>query len=282
MSRNKRIARRAFSYAYKYLLLVIALVIVLGPFAWMVTGSLKGNNEVLSFPPTFFPETLRFDNYVEVFRYQPFANQFFNSIIVLVAVVAITLVVATTAGYAFARVRIPGASIIFLVLLMGIYIPAESTLVPLYRMSAALGWLDTLIPLILIPALASPIAMFVMRQAFLALPAEFGEAATLDGAGRWRIMVQIYVPMVRPALAATTVLTAFYTWNSFLYPLIFLRTRENFTVPLGIAQYEDAYSGPLWSIQLAAATLSVIPVIIVFLLAQRQIISGMTAGGVKS
>jgi multiple sugar transport system permease protein len=281
MSRNSLTPRRAVSYGLRYLLLLAVLVIVLGPFLWMVTGSLKGNNEVLSFPPTFFPDVLRFDNYVEVFRYQPFANQFVNSIVVLVAVVAITLVVSTMAGYAFARVRIPGASIIFLVLLMGIYIPAESTLVPLYRMAASFGWIDTLIPLILIPALASPIATFVMRQAFLALPGEFGEAATLDGAGRWRILLQIYVPMVRPALAATTVLTAFYTWNAFLYPLIFLRTRENFTVPLGIAQYEDAYSGPLWSIQLAAATLSVIPVVIVFLVAQKQIISGMTAGGIK-
>ena len=154
MSRNSLTPRRAVSYGLRYLLLLVVLVIVLGPFLWMVTGSLKGNNEVLSFPPTFFPDVLRFDNYVEVFRYQPFANQFVNSIVVLVAVVAITLVVSTMAGYAFARVRIPGASIIFLVLLMGIYIPAESTLVPLYRMAASFGWIDTLIPLILIPALA--------------------------------------------------------------------------------------------------------------------------------
>ena len=278
---SSRLLRRGVSYGARYLLLMAVLVVVLGPFLWMVSGSLKGNNEVLSFPPTFLPEVLRFDNYVEVFRYQPFAQQFLNSILVLVAVVAITLVVSTTAGYAFARVRIPGASVIFLVLLMGIYIPAESTLVPLYRMIASFGWIDTLVPLILIPALASPFATFVMRQAFLGLPKEFGEAATIDGAGRWRILVQVYLPMVRPALAATTVLTSFYTWNSFLYPLIFLRTRENFTVPLGIAQYEDPYSGPLWSVQLAAATLSVIPVIVVFLVAQKQVISGMTAGGVK-
>lgn len=281
MSLNNRAVRQGVSYGVKYLLLMVVLVIVLGPFIWMVTGSLKGNNEVLSFPPSFVPEVPRFDNYVEVFRYQPFARQFLNSILVLGAVVAITLVVSTMAGYAFARIRIKGASIIFLVLLMGIYIPAESTLVPLYRMVAAFGWIDTLVPLIVIPALSSPIATFVMRQAFLALPGEFGEAATLDGAGRWRILAQVYLPMVRPALAATTVLTAFYSWNGFLYPLIFLRTRTNFTVPLGIAQYEDPYSGPLWSVQLAAATLSVIPVVIVFLVAQKQIISGMTAGGIK-
>lgn len=275
--------KRIVKYAFQYLLLSIVLVIVLGPFLWMVSGSLKSTSEVLSFPPTFFPKQFRWENYVEVFTYQPFAQQFLNSTLVLLAVLAITMVVSTMAGYALARVRIPGATIIFMLLLMGIYIPGESILVPLYRMLSAIGMIDSLVPIVLLGVFTSAalISTFVMRQAFLALAPEYGEAATLDGASRWRIMLQVYMPMARPALASVVVLTAFYTWNSFLYPLVFLRSRGNFTVPLGIAQYEDIYSGPLWGAQLAAATLSVIPVVIVFLVAQRHVVSGLAAGGIK-
>lgn len=285
MRQNKRRLprRKVVGLVLRYVALTGVALAVMWPFLWMITSSLKSSADVLSWPPTFLPEDPRWENYVEVFTYQPFARQFLNSILVLIAVVAITIAASAMAGYALARLRIRGASLIFLVLLMGIYMPAESTLVPLFNFFSAIDLVDTLTPIVLLSAFTTTglIATFVMRQSFLGLQPEFGEAATLDGAGRWRIFLQVYLPMVRPSLAAVVVLTAFYTWNSFLYPLIFLRSRTNFTVPLGIVQYEDIYSGPLWGIQLAAATLSVIPVVVVFLLAQKHVVAGLTAGGVK-
>jgi multiple sugar transport system permease protein len=268
----------------KYLLLCFVVVLVIFPFLWMVSGSLKGNNEVLSYPPTFIPQVIRWENYAEVFVFQPFAQQFLNSVIVMTLVCAITLCVSTMAGYAFARVPVKGASIIFLILLTGIFIPGEATIVPLYRMVTAFGWIDSLTPLIVITSFVTtaPVATFVMRQSFLSLSPEYGEAATIDGAGRWRTFLQVYLPMVRPSMAAVIVLTTFYSWNEFLGPLIFLRSRPNFTVPLAIAQYEDPFSGPLWAVQLAAATLSVIPVLVVFFIAQKHVVAGLTAGGLKA
>jgi multiple sugar transport system permease protein len=276
--------RRGLTNGVKYLILSLVVVIVIFPFLWMVSGSLKGNNEVLSYPPTLLPETFRWENYAEVFTFQPFAQQFLNSLIVMATVCAITLCVSTMAGYAFARVPVKGASVIFLVLLTGIFIPGEATIVPLYRMVTALGWINTLTPLIVLTSFVTtaPIATFVMRQSFLSLSPEYGEAATIDGAGRWRIFLQVYLPMVRPSMAAVIVLTTFYSWNEFLGPLVFLRSSPNFTVPLAIAQYQDPFSGPLWGVQLAAATLSVLPVLVVFFFAQKHVVAGLTAGGLKA
>lgn len=267
----------------RYLALLVVAIVFLIPVLWMLSASFKSNVEVLGFPPTFFPEEFRWSNYQEVFVIQPFAQQFANSVAVMAAVCLLTVTVSTMAGYAFARVKIPGASVLFLVVLSGIFIPPEATIVPLFRMATALGWIDTLYPLIVFTTFitTAPIATFIMRQAFISLPNDFGEAATIDGAGPWRVMVQVYAPLARPAMAATMVLSGWFSWNQFLEPLIFLRTTTNFTVPLALSQYEDIYAGPLWGVQMAAASLSVLPVLLLFFFAQKHVVAGLTAGGVK-
>lgn len=284
MSQNSRARSLALRRVPTYLLLSVIALLFLGPVFWMVSASLKTINEVLRFPPTIFPEVFRWANYAQVFTLQPFGRQFANSVLVMVLVVALTLVIAIPAGYALARVRPSGAAAIFIVLLSGVFIPPEAVIVPLFQAAADLGWVDSFIPLILFTAVlsTSPVAMFIMRQAFLTLPNEFEEAAILDGASRWRTMVQIFLPLVRPSIASAVVFSAWFSWNQFLEPLVYLRSQNMLTVPVALTLFEDPLAGPRWHIQMAATTISVIPVLIVFLIAQRHVVSGLTAGGLKS
>ncbi len=199
-------------------------------------------------------------------------------------VCVLTLLIAIPAGYSLARVRPIGTAVIFVFLLSGLFIPPEAVIVPLFRFAASLGWIDTFVPLVIFTALLStaPVAMFIMRQAFVTLPDEFEEAATLDGAGRWRAMLQISLPLVVPSIAAAVVFCAWFSWNQYLEPLVYLRTREMLTVPIALTLFEDPLAGPRWNVQMAATTLSVVPVLLVFLFAQRHVVAGITAGGLKS
>lgn len=276
--------RKPLRYSGRYLLLIAVALLFVGPMLWMLSASLKPISEILRYPPTIFPEVIRWDNYARVFELQPFAQQFFNSAFIMASVCVITVVVSTMAGYAFARVRPIASGALFLLVLSAIFIPPEATIIPLFQFSAQVGWIDTHVPLIVFTTFltTAPIATFVMRQAFLTLPREFEEAATLDGSGRWRTMLQVYLPMVRPSLAAVVVLSSWYSWNQFLEPLVYLRSTNLFTVPLALTQYNDPFAGPLWNVQMAATTLSVLPVLIVFIFAQRHVIAGLTSGGLKS
>lgn len=267
-----------------YVLLSIISLLFIGPIVWMVSGSLKSRSEILRYPPTLVPDELRWDNYAQVFELQPFDRQFLNSLAIMALVCLLTLAVAIPSGYALARVRPRGAALIFILLLSGIFIPPEAVIVPLFRFSAQLGWLDTYAPLVVFTSMlfTAPVAMFVMRQAFVILPHEFEEAATLDGASRWRTMMRIYLPLAKPSIASAVVFTAWYSWNQFLEPLVYLRSRTMLTVPVALTLFEDPLAGPRWQVQMAATTLSVLPVLIVFLLAQRHIVAGLTAGGMKS
>lgn len=284
MSQSSRGRSLALRRIPTYLLLSVIALLFLGPVFWMVSASFKTINEVLRFPPTVFPEVIRWANYAQVFTLQPFGRQFANSVLVMLLVVAVTLVIAIPAGYALARVRPRGAAVIFIVLLSGVFIPPEAVIVPLFQAAADVGWVDSFVPLILFTAVLStaPVAMFIMRQAFLTLPNEFEEAAILDGASRWRTMAQIFLPLVRPSIASAVVFSAWFSWNQFLEPLVYLRSQNMLTVPVALTLFEDPLAGPRWHIQMAATTISVIPVLIVFLIAQRHVVSGLTAGGLKS
>ncbi|GAA5153026.1 carbohydrate ABC transporter permease [Microbacterium pseudoresistens] len=267
-----------------YLTLIVISCVFLGPILWMVLGSVKSDAEILSYPPTLFPSEFKWSNYAQVFELQPFARQFFNSVFVMALVCALTVIVSACAGYAFARVKPLGSSILFLVLLSATFIPPEATIVPLFQLVTSLGWIDTYYPLVIITVFlhSAPIATFILRQAYLGLPKELGESARLDGASDLRIFLTIYTPLVRPSLAAVVVLAGWHSWSQYLEPLIYLRDTEMFTVPLALTQFYDPFAGPMWGIQMAATTLSVLPVLILFLFAQRHVISGLTAGAVKS
>ncbi len=267
------------------LVAVMALLAVpfLFPTWWMATSSMKTTSEILRVPPSIWPDAPSLEPYTQVFALQPFAQQYWNSLYIAVIVTAGTIFVASLAGYAFARIQFPGANFLFVVVLVGLLIPTEVTIVPLFRMVNSLGLIDTHWPLVVIPILGAPsvLATFIMRQFFLGLPGELEEAGRMDGLTRWGIFWRIAFPLARPAIAAVAIFTFLKSWNMYLEPIVFLSSRDKFTLPQALTQYVDAYGGPIWNVQLAATTLTVIPVLVVFVIAQRHFIQGLAQTGLK-
>ncbi len=263
-------------------LCVLALPFIF-PTWWMVTSSVKPVSDVFEFPPSLIPTSVDFTSYRDVFTLQPFARQYFNSMYIAAVDTLGTLVVSSLAGYAFARIKFRGQNVLFLVVLVGLFIPSEVTIVPLFQMFHRWGMIDTHWPLILVPILGAPsvLATFIMRQFFLALPVELEEAGRVDGLGRFAIFWRIALPLARPALGAVAIFTFLHSWNLYLEPIVFLYTPEKFTLPQALTQFVDAYGGPMWNVQLSAASLTAIPVLVVFVIAQRQFIQGLAHTGLK-
>lgn len=266
-----------------YLMLAIASVPFIFPLLWMLSASFKGPAEIFATPPTLVPDTMRWSNFVEVFSYQPFARQYVNSLYIAVLVSGLTLFFASLAGYALARIRFAGSGLILLLLISALMMPEEVTIIPNFFLMRELGLMNTHAPLVLLPVFGSQgvLATFLMRQYFMALPKELEEAAYLDGLSRFGVWWKIAIPLSRPALAAVGIITFLNSWNLFLEPLVFLSDVRLFTLPLALANFTDAYGLPLWHLQLAATSLAVIPTLIVYIAAQRQIVESFALSGVK-
>jgi multiple sugar transport system permease protein len=264
------------------LMCVLAIPFVF-PTWWMVTSSFKPVQEIFAFPPALLPRRLDLDAYAQVFALQPFALQYWNSLYIAAVVTFGTMAVASLAGYAFARIRFPGQNLVFMVVLLALLVPSEVTIVPLFRFFLGLGLVNTHWPLILVPILGAPcvLATFIMRQFFITLPPELEEAGRIDGLGRFGLFWRIALPLARPALGAVAIFTFLHSWNLYLEPIVFLSSTEKFTLPQALTQYVDAYGGPMWNVQLAAVTLTALPVLIVFVIAQRQFIEGLAHTGLK-
>ncbi len=266
-----------------YGLMCVLLIPFVFPTWWMVTSSVKPISDIFAFPPQFVPQNYDWTTYSKVFELQPFVQQYWNSAYIAAIVTLGTMVVSSMAGYAFARIKFPFANTIFMIVLLGLLIPSEVTIVPLFQMFLKAGMVNTHWPLILVPIFGAPsvFATFVMRQFFLTLPAELEEAARVDGLGRFKIFRKIALPLAKPALASVAIFTFLHSWNLFLEPVVFLSSADKFTLPQALTQYTDAYGGPMWNIQLAAATLTALPVLIVFIIAQKQFVEGLAHTGLK-
>ncbi|MBX6750022.1 MAG: carbohydrate ABC transporter permease [Micromonosporaceae bacterium] len=263
-------------------LMVLAIPFVF-PTWWMVTSSFKPVSEIFAYPPALWPSSPRLEAYQRVFELQPFERQYFNSLYIALVVTIGTMAVASLSGYAFARIRFRGQNVLFLVVLAGLLIPSEVTIVPLFQIFFRFDLIDTHWPLILVPIFGAPsvLATFIMRQFFISLPVELEEAARVDGLGRFATFWRIVLPLSRPALGAVAIFTFLHSWNLYLEPIVYLSTPEKFTLPQALTQFTDAYGGPMWNVQLAAASLTAVPVLIVFVLAQRQFIEGLAHTGLK-
>ena len=267
-----------------YALLLVIAVPFLFPTWWMFTASLKPIEEVFSFPASLIPNDFQISNYAEVFRLQPFLRQYWNSMSIAIVVTIISVTISTMGGYAFARINFKWRSKMFVILLSALLMPAEVTLIPIFRLMVKSGLSDSFFPIVLIPAFGAHavVGLFLMRQFFLDFPAELEEAAEIDGLSRWRVFTKIALPLSGPALASLAIISFLYSWNLFLEPLVFLTEPNKYTLPVVLPQFTDTYGAPIFNVQLAATSLSVIPVMIVFVMAQRHFIRGITMTGIKS
>ncbi len=271
---------RKFLFYLGLLLLAIPFIF---PFWWMVTSSFKTYKEIFAYPPALFPEEWHFENFLTAFTYQPFAKQYVNSLYIALLVTLGVLIISSLSGYAFARINFKGRNFFFMLLLSSLMMPPEVTIIPNYLIMNKLGWTDTHIPLIVIPILGSGgvFTTFMMRQFFITLPKDMEDAAKIDGLGRWGIFWKIGLPLAKAPLSAVAIITFLNSWNSYLEPLIYLNDTAKYTLPLALTGYIDAYGAPMWSVQMAATTLSVLPVLIFFILAQQQVVESFAMSGVK-
>lgn len=261
-----------------HIVLIFGAFIMVFPFVWMILTSLKDFSQAFLIPPKIIPDPWVFSNYPASLQALPFGRAYLNSIYITAIVVAATLLTASMAGYAFAKIDFPGREGLFLLFLATLMVPYQVTIIPLYIIMTNIGWVDTHLALIVPGALFNAFAVFLLRQFIRAIPKELEEAAIVDGAGRFTIYYKIVLPLLVPALSALAIFVFLGSWNSFFHPLIFLSTPSKFTVPLMLDQFRGQYTVD-WTLLMAGSAIAVIPVLIVYMIGQRQIIEGITLTG---
>ncbi len=264
-----------------HVVLIVGAFIMLLPFLWMVSTSLKTQTDVRAqFPPRLIPSTFMISNYSEALTSLPFDRYYFNSLLVAGSVTVLQLFTSSLAAFAFARLRFKGRSVLFYLYLVGLMIPFPVLLLPNFIIIRQLGWFDSFFALIVPPAF-SAFSLFLLRQYYRGLPMEYDEAARIDGASSLRIWWNIILPNSKPALAALGIFTFLGTWNDFLWPLVVTNSPLMRTLPIGLSTFQGQYS-VRWELLMAASVVALVPVIIIYLFAQNWIITGLSvSSGLK-
>jgi multiple sugar transport system permease protein len=274
--------RRGFVF---YLGVAVLSFFFFGPFVWTVVSSLKDSHEIVTFPPTLFPERLRFENYPYAWNKVPFLRFYVNSTIVTGLAMLGQTATATLVAYGFARFRFPFKSFFFMLVLSTLMVPWEVTIVPSFLLFKWLGWLDTLWPLI-VPHWfgGGPFFIFLLRQFFMTIPRDYDEAARIDGASSIRVLWEILVPLCRPAITTVAIFSFLFHWNAFIEPLIFLNTPEKFTISLGLRYFQTSpmeAGEPKEHLLMAGTIIMAAPCVLLFFAAQRYFVKGIVLSGLK-
>jgi multiple sugar transport system permease protein len=273
-------SHRTGSSRLTYILLSAGLLVMVGPFLWMILGSLKPAADFLRNPPTFLPSVTTGDNYARLFDQLDFPRFFFNSAVIALAVTVGTLVFCPMLGYALAKLRWHGKGLIMGLVLATLMVPAGITLIPNFILMSNLGLVNTY-PGLILPFLAGPFGVFLMRQFMLGVPNELLEAARMDGANEFKVFFSVVMPIATPVLATLAILTFLGNWNSFLYPLVMSQEPGMYTLPVALATFATGQYQADHGMLMAGSVVLVIPVLIVFVLFQRWITEGIATTGLK-
>ncbi|WP_105617216.1 carbohydrate ABC transporter permease [Vallitalea okinawensis] len=265
----------------KHSIIYLGAVIMILPFLWMISTSLKPPNEIFEVPIRWIPSEFYFENYVNAVTSFPFVDFFINSVIVTLCIIVGQLVTSILAAYAFARMEFKGKNLLFLLLLSGLMLPAQTIMIPMVLMLKELGLLNTLQGLI-IPFSWSALIVFLLRQFFLKIPLEIEEAAAIDGCNVFQIIGKIVMPISKPIISTSIILIFIYGWNQYFWPLLIVNKEELYTLQLGLAYFkEQNVIETDWGALMAGTTLTMLPVIIVFLLFQKKVIESIAFSGGK-
>lgn len=260
-----------------HLFLISGSVVMLLPFIWMLSTSLKTPPQIFTYPPVWLPDPIVWQNYRETVSVMPFGRFYLNSLIVASSITVLQLLTSSLAAFAFARLRFRGRNALFLLYLATLMIPFQVTMLPNFILMSYLRWFDTYQALILPPAF-SAFSTFLLRQYFLGLPLDLDEAARIDGASSFRIWWQIVLPLSGPVLAALTIFVFLNNWNDFLWPLVITDSIEMRTLPVGLSILQGQYS-VRWNLLMAGSVIAMLPVLIVYILGQKWFIQGFTMSG---
>ncbi len=266
---------------FRVAMLVIVALVMLLPFVWLVSSSLKLQHQVFEFPPQWIPNPIRFENYVDALTYKPFHIYLGNSLLIVTANVLAVVFSSSFCAYGFARLRFPGRDFWFAVVIATMLMPYVVLLVPTFIIFTRLGWIDTFLPLI-VPQFfgGGAFYIFLLRQFFRTIPEELADAARIDGSSDFGIYWRIMLPLSKPALITVAIFTFLGSWNDFLGPIIYLKSPDHFTVAVGLASFRSVLN-TRWELQMAASTAMIMPVVLLFFFAQRYFIKGIVMTGLK-
>ncbi len=270
---------QAVGRAILHIVLLGGAVTMVAPFVWMVSSSLKKNLEVFHIPPTLIPAIPQWQNYIEIFKVVPYGRWFINSTFIAVTQTLLYLLVASLAGYTFSRLHFPGREAIFALYLATLMVPSEVTIIPKFILMKELHLIDTFTAVIL-PGAFNAYGVFLLRQFFMTLPDSLEEAAILDGASYFRIYWSIILPLAGPGLATLGLFSFMGAWNDFLWPLIVINTETMKPLSVGLASFHGLYETN-WPYLMAASTLALVPIVIVFVFAQKYFVQGIALTGLK-
>lgn len=262
-----------------YIVLILIAVIMVVPFLWMLSTSLKTQYDAVKIPPVWIPDPPQWENYVKLFTEQPMSQFMLNTIKIVFFVVLGQLFFSSLAAYSFARISFKGRNVVFFFYIATLMVPGQVTMIPTYLMFAKAGLTDNHLALIL-PAFFSAFGVFLLRQFFMSLPRELEEAAEIDGCNPFMTYWRIMLPLVVPAMLTLGVFTLMNTWNDYMGPLIYLSSPEKYTMTLGVAYFKGVYTTQ-WNLVMAGSIVSVVPILIAYLCAQKYFIEGIAFSGVK-
>lgn len=263
-----------------HLLIWLGGVLMVLPFLWMLSTSLKSQGEAMIYPPQWIPNPILWSNYVDVVQSFPFGTFAFNSLKIALIGTLGQLISTSLAAYAFARMRFPGQNVLFIILLATLMIPGHVTMIPTFILFNALGWVNSHYPLMVPAWFGGAFGTFLIRQFFHTIPKEYSDAAAIDGAGHFAIFARIYIPLAKPVLATLALFTFMNHWNEFLLPVIYLTDQDKMTLTVGLSSFRQQYS-TLYHYLMAGTLLSIIPIFVLFVLLQQYFVSGIVMSGLK-
>lgn len=261
-------------------ILAVLGLLMLAPFYWVFITSILTTEDAFNLPPVWFPSTVTFDNYRQVFDLIPFWKMVLNSLKISGIITLGAVTTSTLAAYAFARLRFPGRNLLFIVLLSALMVPQQVTVIPTFILIRNLGLLDTH-EAVYLPATINVFGVFLLRQFFLSIPRELEDSARLDGAGHLRILLQIIIPLSGPALSALAIFVFQAAWNDFFWPNLFLTSPEKMTLPLGLVSLKGQYGGGSAVALFAATSMVAIPILVLFSFTQRYLTESIATTGMK-
>jgi len=273
------LCRLKMSKIVLFIIMCFVALFMLVPFFWSFSTSVKTAGEVFEYPPKWIPQSIHWENYSQVWEVAPFGQYLLNSTVVSGMVTILTLLTASLAAYAFARLKFRGRDFIFMLYLGTMMIPSQVTMIPNFIFIKLLGWTDTYTGLIL-PNVFTALGVFLLRQFFMTIPKEYEDAAKIDGASRFHIYLHVILPLSIPALSTLAVFTFVFQWNNLMWPLIVVNKDIMKTLTLGLATFQGMYSTN-WSLLMAAAVMGIIPSFAIFVLGQKYLIKGITLSGIK-
>lgn len=262
-------------------LLIAVAIMMLMPFVWLVTSSLKPQLQIFQYPPQWLPNPIRWENYVNALTYKPFGLYLRNTMFIVTMNVIAVVFTSSFCAYGFARIRFPGRDFWFGIVMATLFLPYAILIVPQFIIFTRLGWVDTFLPLVVPPFFGGgAFNIFLLRQFFRTIPEELADAARIDGCSEFGIYARIMLPLSKPALTTVAIFTFLAAWNDLLGPIIYLRSPENFTVAAGLASFRSQIDVS-WDLQLAATTAMILPVVLLFFFTQRYFIKGIVMTGMK-